>query len=365
MIAPRQNVVITSSLSEPATGVFANEGDLVRRGEILAQLDTADLRANLDAAQRSAAEADVKVAQTTYQGQLAISQGADSLYAGQDALAQALAKVVLDRRNLARDRQLAAGGYIPQQTYEAALQLYVNDLAAARSAHSALRNARTTVAVNGTQDRGLQATTVQAAQAAAASARSGVEQAQAQLAKATIVSPIDGIVVNRNFNEGEYPGTRALFTLQDTATVYAVLSATSSQVFGLHDGDPVDIAAGRTTKQSARGTVIAVLGQTVPGSTNFTVKARVPNPERVFASGMVVSGVIHLPSVSGVVVPTSAFTDETRSHVIVVRNGIANTVPVREVVSTRGESVVSGLSAGQRVVDDGAVGLGNGAPMVN
>src|ERR1700738_1853751 len=47
IIAPLQNVGITSSLAEPADAVYVNEGDRVSRGQQLALLDTADLRAQL------------------------------------------------------------------------------------------------------------------------------------------------------------------------------------------------------------------------------------------------------------------------------------------------------------------------------
>jgi multidrug efflux pump subunit AcrA (membrane-fusion protein) len=47
IIAPLQNVGITSSLTEPADAVYVKEGEHVHRGQVLAQLDTADLRAQL------------------------------------------------------------------------------------------------------------------------------------------------------------------------------------------------------------------------------------------------------------------------------------------------------------------------------
>src|SRR5271165_5867703 len=49
IIAPYQNVAIQSSLTEPADTVAVQEGGRVSRGQLLAQLDTADLEANLAA----------------------------------------------------------------------------------------------------------------------------------------------------------------------------------------------------------------------------------------------------------------------------------------------------------------------------
>lgn len=359
LISPYQNVAISSNLNEPTTAVFVHEGDAVTRGQVLATFDATDLQANVDGAERSAAEADLKTSQTAYQSRLAISQGLDSLHSAQDTVAQALFKLTLDKRNLARDRALLASGYVSQQQVEAQLQLLGNDLAAYRSARSALRNTQTAVEVNGTGTGGLQATTIGAAQAAASSAHAQANEARAQLAKATINSPIDGVVVNRNLNPGEYPGGRTLLTIQDTAPVYAILSATTSQVFNVRAGDPADIEIGHGNMPSARGSVVAVLGQSDPGSTNFTVKVRVVNPH-VFQSGMVVTGLIHLKPASGMSVPTTAFTDYTRSHVVVVRGGMAKIVPVHEVTESHGRSIVTGLRPGERVVDNGQLGIVDG-----
>ncbi|MBC5799229.1 MAG: efflux RND transporter periplasmic adaptor subunit [Candidatus Eremiobacteraeota bacterium] len=359
LISPYQNVAISSNLSEPATAVYVHEGDAVTRGQVLAEFDATDLQANVDGAERSAAEADLKTSQTAYQSRLAIAQGLDGLHAAQDSAAQALFKYTLDKRNLDRDRDLLARGYISQQQLETQLEMVGNDLAALRSARSALRNTRTTVEVNGTGTGGLQATTIGAARAAASSAHAQANEARAQLAKATITSPIDGTVVNRNLNPGEYPGGRTLFTIQDTALVYAVLSATTSQVFNVRAGDPVDIEIGHGSTPSARGSVVAVLGQSDPGSTNFTVKVRVVNP-KVFQSGMVVTGLVHLKPAYGTSVPTTAFTDYRHSHVVVVRDGMAKIVPVHEVAESNGRSIVTGLRSGERIVDNGQLGILDG-----
>src|ERR1700761_9236353 len=47
ILAPAQNVAISSNLAEPADAVNVQEGDHVRKGQVLAQLDTTDLRATL------------------------------------------------------------------------------------------------------------------------------------------------------------------------------------------------------------------------------------------------------------------------------------------------------------------------------
>ncbi|HTU82393.1 MAG TPA: hypothetical protein VMF61_09705, partial [Candidatus Acidoferrales bacterium] len=75
LIAPYQNVSISSSLSEPTDVVNVLQGDTVHAGETLAVLDTTDLRANYEADERNAASADARATQTKYQSELNLGQG--------------------------------------------------------------------------------------------------------------------------------------------------------------------------------------------------------------------------------------------------------------------------------------------------
>src|SRR5581483_9488870 len=47
IVAPYENVAIQTTLTEPTDTVNVQEGDHVTQGEVLAQLDTADLQATL------------------------------------------------------------------------------------------------------------------------------------------------------------------------------------------------------------------------------------------------------------------------------------------------------------------------------
>jgi multidrug efflux pump subunit AcrA (membrane-fusion protein) len=353
IVAPLRSVTLSAETNAPATSVYAKEGDVVRRGQVLAELDTSELRASYAAAQRSASEADARAAQSSYQARLAIVQGVEAWRTAQDGVAQAGSKLRQDRLTYERNRALVANGYVPQAQVDESQALVVQDLAALRSAAAALRQARETVGVNGDVTRGLQASTVDASRAAASSAHSQAEQIAAQISKTTIRAPFDAIVVARDLDVGEYPGSRALFTLQASDEVYAMLSATAPQVSRVRPGMHVRVDTPHGAA-SADGVVEAVLPQTAPGSTSFTVKARIPNAGARFASGMVVDGTVQLAHSTGVAIPASAFVDAAHTSVAVVRGGHATVVPVR-VLGTRGaQSVVAGIASGTRLLADGA-----------
>ena len=351
VIAPLQNVGLSSSLQEPADGVYVNEGQYVRAGETLAHLNVDDIQANLEAADRSADEAQAKVTQTGYQGRLAIVQGTSGFSQSRADLQQAQQKLALDTLTLQRDQALFGKGYVAQQDLDTARTQVETDQASVRSARAALVNAAVTVRVNGNGDEGLQASNTVSSQAAAASARAQADQYRVQISRATIASPVDGIVVNRNLNPGEYPGQRQIFTIQEIDTVYAMLSASADEILNMRPGGRALVHVGGLRPMTFNGVVEAVLGQAQPGSTNFTVKVRVPNVGRVLQSGMVVSADVQMPPARGTIVPTSAFTDGSHGAVRVADpNGSIRVVAVQDVAGDGSRSIVQGLRPGTHVV---------------
>ncbi|HEV3153968.1 MAG TPA: efflux RND transporter periplasmic adaptor subunit [Candidatus Baltobacteraceae bacterium] len=351
LIAPYQNVAISSALQEPAAAVYVHEGDRVRAGQMLAQLDVADLQANYMSAQRNAEDAESRIAQTRDQGTLNIEQAKSQLISAQAQLAQTQQKLALDDVTLARDRQLNAQGFLSRQILDNDTTQYQTDLQAVSSARAAVNNAAAAVRVNGDASAGLQRENLTSAQAAAASASAQAAQILVQIRKAQIVSPVDGIVVNRNINVGQYPGNAQIFTVQQVDTVYAMLNASSDQVFQLRTGTPAEVSVGTLHRANLHGTVEAVLGQAAPGGTNFVVKVRIPNPDERLQSGMVVSAAIALPPVSGAMIPTRAFVDAAHDAVQTQRSdGTTQLVTVKDVAEDGARSIVDGLRPGQRVV---------------
>ncbi|MBV9409927.1 MAG: efflux RND transporter periplasmic adaptor subunit, partial [Candidatus Eremiobacteraeota bacterium] len=319
MIAPLQNVAITSTLVEPTASVNVQEGERVSRGEVLAQLDTADLRAQLAADLAVAQSSRAKASQTFDQAGLTIAQSGNTVNAARAAVRAAQQTLANDRLNMQRDVQLLHQGYIAQSQFDQQVTLVKNDEQSVRSAQVTLQNDMTQVQANGSTESGLQGANVAAARADVQTALAQADQIRVQIAKATIVSPIDGVVVNRNLNPGEFPGTRTLFTLQQIDHVYAALNGAGSQIVGIRNGSSVALSADSLPGTTLRGTVVGVLNAVQPGTTNFVVKVLVDNARGTLRPGMVVTGTAPLPGASGIRIPTTAFLDTTDSSVQVVR----------------------------------------------
>jgi len=141
-------------------------------------------------------------------------------------VSKAQAQVTLSQATVARDRSLLSQGFIAQSQLDtdvAAEQANQADLDAAKSALAAAR-AQVTAANSQIAAAGYQhQANVYQAQAAASQAQAGqgqVQQADYNLARAVITSPIDGIVVSRNVSVGQT--VAASFT---TPTLFVIASS--------------------------------------------------------------------------------------------------------------------------------------------
>lgn len=334
IVAPYENVAIQTTLVEPTDDVYVQEGDSVYRGEVLARLDTADLEAEL-------ASDVANTAHTYYQGGLTISQGVN-------ALRQAETTLRTDRLNLVRDQTLLKQGYIATQAYDTQLETVRND-------EQTVASDQSNVVANGTlNSTGLQAAAVAQAQAQA-------QQIRVQIAKATIVSPVNGVVVNRNLNPGEYPGDRQIFTIQQVDPIFAIVHGSGAQIARIATGASARVDVSDLGDPNYTGHVIGILNQIVPGSTDFTVKILMQNPQRRLRPGMSVEAAVNLPPLNGVLVPETAFTDENHTTIMTVdRSHTVHVVNVDEIGNNGVTSVVTGISPGTRVIANGLSSVGNG-----
>ena len=363
IIAPLQNVAITSSLTEPTDVITVQEGDHVRKGQVLARLDTADLVAEYNSDMATYKSDLAKANQTFDQAGLTIIQNSNTVDQARAAVRAAQHTLAIDTLNLKRDAELLKNGYVAQQTYDEQQVTVRNDQETISQDEVTLANDIKQVQANGTTSTGLQGATVETARAAAVAALASADQIKVAIAKAVIYSPIDGVVVNRNLNIGEYPGTRQIFTLQETDRVYAVLNGAGSQIIGIRTGSSVEIASTLLPGKHIPGNVVGVLSPVQPGATNFIVNTVVDNARDLLKPGMVITGIAKLPGASGIRIPSTAFLDTTDSTVQIVKGGVVHTASVVLIAQDDKNAIIRGLDPGTTVVANGQLGLLENEPV--
>ena len=141
IIAPYQNVTLSNNLSEPAAAVYVNEGDHVRRGDVLAILDTSDLQAQYEAAVHTAGSDDSKAQQSVYSAQQTIEQAPQNVATAREAYNQSQANLTQAKADLARDQALESQGYVSAQALQTQQTLANVYAANTRSNRAALNEA--------------------------------------------------------------------------------------------------------------------------------------------------------------------------------------------------------------------------------
>jgi len=180
-IQPKRLVNISADTSGRVVDLAVNEGDRIRKGQFLLQIDPKSLRTRVDS------------------GTASLQAAEGSLDQMRQSVETARAQLDQAQKNLARQKDL----WNQQLTTRESLEKADNDVAVATSA---LREREKTV-------------TAQAARID--QERAGLESARYDLSKVRIESPIDGIVTRRNIQEGE---TAVIGTMNNAGTVLLTLA---------------------------------------------------------------------------------------------------------------------------------------------
>src|SRR5690242_2765959 len=204
ILAPIAQAAITPKITAPVKKFYVTRGSKVKKGQLLAVLDNADL-----AAAALDSKGSYQQAQAAYETAIKASIPAD-LQAAQLGLQQAKADLDVAQKVYDSRKSLFQQGAIPGRELDTANASLVQ----AQSAYDIAKarfEAFTTVN---------HADAIKAAEGQLASAKGKYENAEAQLGYSEIRSPIDGVVTDRPLYAGETASAGTpLITVMDTATL--------------------------------------------------------------------------------------------------------------------------------------------------
>ena len=244
-IQPKRSVNISADTMGRVTELAINEGDTVKKGQFLLQIDPRNLESNYQ------------------RGQAAVAASQAQLEQFRTAVETARTSLQLAQENLKRQRDLWA----EQLTTKEALDRAETE---ARLREKELLNAQQQIAT--------QQARIREQQAALSSARY-------DLTKVRIESPIDGIVTRRNIEQGEMvvigtmnnAGT-VLMTLADMSVIEAEVEVDETDIPFVRIGQPAKVTIDAIPGKEFTGKVteignspIQTTGQTGTQATNFKV----------------------------------------------------------------------------------------------
>ncbi|MBR9985010.1 MAG: efflux RND transporter periplasmic adaptor subunit [Desulfosarcina sp.] len=242
----RVSATVSSKLMGTIQAFTVKEGDLVKSGDLLVQLDARQVAAQLNQAQAALAEA--RKAET----------GAVSVQTAAEAGAQ---RALLSYR---RNRTMLEGGAITQETFESVEAQH-------KQAQASLSQARAMV---------------EAAQFRINQAQAAVDAAMVARKDARVLAPFDGKVTAKLADAGALaaPGT-PLLTLEREGGYRVDLVVPEAYIQSVRTGQSVNVRIPSVGELPIAGTVDVIVPSADPGSRTFVVQVGVSDTESL-RSGM-------------------------------------------------------------------------------
>jgi len=209
------NVSVSSKMLGRITRIFADEGDTVEAGELLAVLDSSDLQSHKISALAAIEQVKANLAQV----EAKYNYDKENIKVLEVSLKKA-------KQDFERAKNQFEGGIITREQFEHIQSAY-------ESADAMLKAAKSQLEVS---------------QAAIKSSRASVESAEAQvqvietqLKNTRLYSPINGIVARRWLLPGDIvqPG-QSVFTVTDTNKLWVAVYLEETKISGVHNGQQTD-----------------------------------------------------------------------------------------------------------------------------
>lgn len=269
--------------------VMVQHNQAVKRGEALVRIDPEefDARVAAAAADLQNANATVAAAQAALVSLSAEEQLADSsIRAAQTSIRSADAQRVRADADNERFAGLVGRGAVSRSEMDQYHAAAISAQADADKSRAQLDVSRNQAAVTRARRLTLQASVAQA-EAFVARAQASLMLANQDLTHATIVAPIDGIVGDRQVEQGDYvqPGSR-LLTIVPMNSLYVIANFKETQTGRMLAGQPVEIEVDALPGETLQGKVESFapgsgsqfsLLPFEPGTGNFTkIVQRVP-----------------------------------------------------------------------------------------
>ena len=200
--------------------------------------------------------------------------------------------------------------------------------------------------------------------AAAAAARAQAQQVQAQIGDRVVRAPFAGWVSLRNISVGAIAsqGTE-IATVSDLSTIKLDFTVPETMLASIREGQPIQARSAAWPNQPFGGVIRTIDPVIDPNTRAVTVRAHLPNPNRMLRPGMMMNVAIDSSSRTALSVPELAVLGEgDNRYVFVVGEGNrVHRTEVRTGAHLNGRvEITAGLRPGQRVVTEGIIKVTDG-----
>lgn len=314
--------------------IYVDFNDEVKKGQMLAKLDTRNLAASLSQANASVLQAEVLVMQKKriYENTQKYNSGetADlSVVEAEASLNQTKAQMEQAERNYLRFKELYENGVVAKVDYETTMTDYEQLKATYESKKATLNLTRANV---GNVDLQSSLEDLRTAEANLASMKASLNKAKVNLEFGIIRAPIDGIVLSRDVEVGQTVAasftTPVLFTIANDLTKMEIEASIDEADIGyIKNGQAVDFTVDSYTDLTFTGTVdeIRLQPEVVSNVVTYTAIVTAKNEDLKLMPGMTANldvvtakreQVISTPDAALNFTPTTAYVEPWRDYLM-------------------------------------------------
>jgi len=263
-IKPRNYINIGAEFAGQLTDILVKEGDVVKKGQLVARIDETQSEADVQAqkAALSSAEADASASEAGYKA------GDDNINALQATLERTKADLERYDEDFKRGQELFKQGLIAKQDFEQRKAAYQGQQAAVSEAESRIVQARAQLAQLKAQLAGSQRKIAQN--------EANLNRVNDILKKHNVVAPIDGLVTYLPVRQGEtvVPGVQnsaasTIMTIADMSIVTAEVKVDESDIVNIKLGQPAEISVDAIPNKTFTGHVIEIGNTAILRSTGL------------------------------------------------------------------------------------------------
>ncbi len=341
-VRAKTSSIVSSKVMGNIVAMRVSEGDMVRAGQILVEIDSREARIQT---QKSGAE--------LVEMNGALDEVDRSIKAAESGRTAAEANRRLAASTLRRYQQLLERQSVsPQEFDEVRARQEVADAEAERAG----RLLQSLVARR------------RMAQARIDQAKADVSGSQVYSSFTRIAAPINGIVVSRQADVGYMAAPGApLLTIESGSDYRLEAAVQESQINKIHLRDQVQVQIDALGQQELAGTVVEIVPASDPASRTYLVKISIALPsgnQQIIRSGLYGKARFITGQTQAITIPRKAVVEngQLTSVYVVDQSGIARMRSVRtgKTYSERLE-VLSGLKEGEQIVVDGVEAVNDGS----
>jgi HlyD family secretion protein len=349
VVFPLEQAIVAPKITSTIRKFLVQRGTRVKKGQLLVELENADLSAAAESSKGEFEQAEASYATTVGAGLPQQIQKAE--------LDAAAAKSGFDAQQKVYDsrKELFQQGALPRRDLDSAEVAYIQ----ARSQNEQAQRQLADLQRLGKEQA------LKSAHGSLASSEGKYRGAEAMLSYSQIRSPIDGVVTDRPLYEGDLAtANQPILTVMNTSRLIAKAHIPQSVAVALKVGNAAELKV-PGLDEPVKGRVSLVSPALDPGSTTIEVWVEARKPDPALRPGVTVDvSMVAKTAKDAIVVPTGAVfknaegadyvllagTDD-KAHQKTVQAGIRNTELTQ---------VVSGINAGDPVVTTGGYAVPDG-----